>query len=240
MGVEALLRWQHPEFGLVSPGVFIPIAERIGVIVDMGDWALTTACRQMAEWHRNGLAGLGLSVNISGRQFAGDSLVDTVRDTLQATGLSPDCLELELTETLLMEDNEHSQQTIARLKALGVSIALDDFGVGYSSLSYLKQFALDTLKVDRAFTSEMLTSAESEAIVRATFDIARALKLRTVAEGVETRPQADFLAELGCDVLQGFYFAKPMPPEQLLSFVTAAPIHLLARPPVAAAAVTSM
>ena len=229
VGVEALLRWQHPEFGLVSPGVFIPIAERIGVIADMGDWALTTACRQMAEWHRDGLAGLALSVNISGRQFAGDTLVATVRDTLQATGLAPEFLELELTETLLMEDNEHSQQTIARLKALGVSIALDDFGVGYSSLSYLKQFALDTLKVDRAFTSEMLTSAQSEAIVRATFDIARALKLRTVAEGVETRPQADFLAELGCDVLQGFYFAKPMPPEQLLGFATAAPIHLLTR-----------
>ena len=236
VGVEALLRWQHPEFGLVSPGVFIPIAERIGVIADMGDWALTTACRQMAEWHRQGLAGLGLSVNISGRQFAGDSLVDTVRDTLKATGLAPEFLELELTETLLMEDNEHSQQTIARLKALGVSIALDDFGVGYSSLSYLKQFALDTLKVDRAFTSEMLTSAQSEAIVRATFDIARALKLRTVAEGVETRPQADFLAELGCDVLQGFYFAKPMPPEQLLSFATAAPIHLMSRAPAAAMA----
>ena len=240
VGVEALLRWQHPEFGLVSPGVFIPIAERIGVIVDMGDWVLTTACRQMAEWHRSGLAGMGLSVNISGRQFAGDSLVDTVRATLQATGLSPDCLELELTETLLMEDNEHSQQTIAKLKELGVSIALDDFGVGYSSLSYLKQFALDTLKVDRAFTSEMLTSSESEAIVRATFDIARALKLRTVAEGVETRPQANFLAELGCDLLQGFYFAKPMPPEELLGFAMAAPIHLLARPQVAALATTSM
>jgi diguanylate cyclase (GGDEF)-like protein/PAS domain S-box-containing protein len=238
VGVEALLRWQHPEFGLVSPGVFIPIAERIGVIADMGDWALTTACRQMAAWHRGGLAGLRLSVNISGRQFAGDTLVETVRDTLQATGLAPDCLELELTETLLMEDNEHSQQTIARLKALGVSIALDDFGVGYSSLSYLKQFALDTLKVDRAFTSEMLTSAESEAIVRATFDIARALKLCTVAEGVETRAQANFLAELGCDLLQGFYFAKPMPPEQLLSFATAAPIHLITRqaPPGIAAA----
>ena len=240
IGVEALLRWQHPEFGLVSPGVFIPIAERVGVIADMGDWALTTACRQMAEWHRGGLAGLALSVNISGRQFAGDSLVDTVRDTLEATGLAPEFLELELTETLLMEDNEHSQQTIARLKALGVSIALDDFGVGYSSLSYLKQFALDTLKVDRAFTSEMLTSAQSEAIVRATFDIARALKLRTVAEGVETRAQADFLAELGCDVLQGFYFARPMPPEQLLGFATAAPIHLLARHPAAAIATASL
>ena len=235
VGVEALLRWEHPVHGMVSPAVFIPIAERIGVIADMGDWVLTTACRQMAEWHRTGLDGLGLSVNISGRQFAGDSLVDTVREVLQATGLPPACLELELTETLLMEDNQHSQQTIARLKKLGVTIALDDFGVGYSSLSYLKQFTLDTLKVDRAFTSEMLTSAQSEAIVRATFDIARALNLRTVAEGVETRPQANFLAELGCDVLQGFYFAKPMPADKLLAFATAAPIHLLVRQPASAA-----
>ena len=235
VGVEALLRWEHPELGMVSPGVFIPIAERIGVIADMGDWVLETACRQMAEWHRSGLDGLALSVNISGRQFAGDSLVDSVRDVLRNTGLPPDCLELELTETLLMEDNEHSQATITRLKQLGVTIALDDFGVGYSSLSYLKQFTLDTLKVDRAFTSEMLTSAESEAIVRATFDIARALNLRTVAEGVETRPQASFLAELGCDVLQGFYFAKPMPAENLLAFATAAPIHLLGRPTASAA-----
>ena len=235
VGVEALLRWEHPELGMVSPGVFIPIAERIGVIADMGDWVLETACRQMADWHRAGLDGLALSVNISGRQFAGDSLVDTVRDVLRNTGLPPACLELELTETLLMEDNEHSQATIARLKQLGVTIALDDFGVGYSSLSYLKQFTLDTLKVDRAFTSEMLTSAESEAIVRATFDIARALNLRTVAEGVETRPQASFLAELGCDVLQGFYFAKPMPAENLLAFATAAPIHLLGRQTASAA-----
>jgi len=235
VGVEALLRWEHPELGMVSPGVFIPIAERIGVIADMGDWVLKTACSQMAQWHCTGLDGLVLSVNISGRQFAGDSLVDTVRDTLQATGLPPACLELELTETLLMEDNQHSQATIARLKKLGVTIALDDFGVGYSSLSYLKQFTLDTLKVDRAFTSEMLTSAESEAIVRATFDIARALDLRTVAEGIETWPQANFLAELGCDALQGFYFAKPMPAEDLLAFATAAPIHLLARQPASAA-----
>ena len=235
VGVEALLRWEHPELGMVPPGVFIPIAEHIGVIADMGDWVLTTACRQMAQWHRAGLDGLGLSVNISGRQFASDSLVDSVREVLRSTGLPPACLELELTETLLMEDNQHSQQTIARLKNLGVTIALDDFGVGYSSLSYLKQFTLDTLKIDRAFTSEMLTSAESEAIVRATFDIARALNLRTVAEGVETRPQANFLAELGCDVLQGFYFAKPMAADKLLAFAKAAPIHLLTRQPASAA-----
>jgi diguanylate cyclase (GGDEF)-like protein/PAS domain S-box-containing protein len=242
VAVEALLRWQHPEFGLVSPGVFIPVAERIGVIADMGDWALRTACAQMAEWHREGLDGLGLSVNISGRQFTCGTLVGTVRDALADSGLPASCLELELTETLLMENNHYSQETLAALKRLGVTIALDDFGVGYSSLSYLKQFTLDTLKVDRAFTSEMLGSSESEAIVRATFDISRALKLRTVAEGVETRAQANFLAELGCDVLQGYHFAKPMPADQVLGFVQSAPIHLFPRPaaPVVAVAAAAL
>jgi EAL domain-containing protein (putative c-di-GMP-specific phosphodiesterase class I) len=134
-----------------------------------------------------------------------------VRETLRVTGLPPECLELELTETLLMEDNAHSQETIGRLKQLDVTIALDDFGVGYSSLSYLKQFTLDTLKVDRAFTSEMLTSAESEAIVRATFDIARALNLRTVAEGVETAAQAAALLALGCQYAQGYLYSRPLP-----------------------------
>jgi diguanylate cyclase (GGDEF)-like protein/PAS domain S-box-containing protein len=230
VGVEALVRWQHPEFGLVPPGVFIPLAERTGVIGEIGDWVLFTACRQMAEWRAAGLHGMSVSVNISGRQFSGDTLVPTVARALQSTGLPPGCLELELTETLLMENTDHSQATIRELKQLGVSIALDDFGIGYSSLSYLQQFTLDTLKIDRAFTSEMLTSPQSEAIVRATFDIARALNFRTVAEGIETRAQAGFLAELGCDVFQGFYFAKPLPAQELLAFARSSPIHLFPRP----------
>ena len=230
VGVEALVRWQHPEFGLVPPGEFIPLAERTGIIGEIGDWVLFSACRQMAEWRAAGLHGMSVSVNISGRQFSGDTLVPTVARALQTTGLPPACLELELTETLLMENTEHSQATIRELKQLGISIALDDFGIGYSSLSYLQQFTLDTLKIDRAFTSEMLTSPQSEAIVRATFDIARALKFRTVAEGIETRSQAAFLAELGCDVFQGFYFAKPLPAQELLAFAKASPIHLFPRP----------
>ena len=229
VGVEALVRWQHPEFGLVSPAEFIPLAERTGIIGEIGDWVLFSACRQMAEWRAAGLNGMAVSVNISGRQFSGDTLVPTVARALQATGLPPACLELELTETLLMEDTDHSQATIRELKQLGVSIALDDFGIGYSSLSYLQQFTLDTLKIDRAFTSEMLTSPQSEAIVRATFDIARALKFRTVAEGIETRAQAAFLAELGCDVFQGYYFAKPLPAQELLAFARSSPIHLFPR-----------
>ena len=230
VGAEALVRWQHPEFGLVPPGVFIPLAERTGVIGEIGDWVLFAACRQMAEWRATGLHGMSMSVNISGRQFSGDALAATVARALQETGLPPAFLELELTETLLMENTDHSQATIRELKELGVSIALDDFGIGYSSLSYLQQFTLDTLKIDRAFTSEMLTSKQSEAIVRATFDIARALNFRTVAEGIETRPQATFLAELGCDVFQGFHFAKPMPAREFLAFAKSSPLHLFPRP----------
>lgn len=229
VGVEALVRWQHPEFGLVPPGTFIPLAERTGVIGEIGDWVLFEACRQMVAWHGQGLQGMSVSVNVSGRQFSGDALAAKVAQALQSTGLPPDCLELELTETILMESTDQSQSTIAELKRLGVSIALDDFGIGYSSLSYLQQFTLDTLKVDRAFTSGMLTSQQSEAIVRATFDIAKAMKFRTVAEGIETRSQAAFLAELGCDVFQGFYFAKPMPGPELLEFAKSAPIHLFPR-----------
>lgn len=230
VGMEALVRWQHPEFGLVPPGVFIPLAERTGVIGEIGDWVLFTACRQMAQWRSQGLQAMSVSVNISGRQFSGDTLVPTVARALQSAGLPPECLELELTETLLMENTEHSQTTIRELKRLGVSIALDDFGIGYSSLSYLQQFTLDTLKIDRAFTSEMLTSPQSEAIVRATFQIAKALNFRTVAEGIETRPQAAFLAELGCDIFQGFYFAKPIPADEFLAFALSAPLHLFRRP----------
>jgi len=229
VGAEALVRWQHPEFGLVPPSEFIPLAERTGVISEIGDWVLITACRQMAEWRAAGLHGMSVSVNISGRQFSGDTLVTGVERALQTTGLPPECLELELTETLLMENTDHSQATIRQLKQLGVSIALDDFGIGYSSLSYLKQFTLDTLKIDRAFTSELLTSPQSEAIVRATFDIARALNFRTVAEGIECRAQATFLAELGCDVFQGFHFAKPMPAREFLAFANSSPIHLFPR-----------
>ena len=232
-GFEALARWSDDTGVNIPPPVFIGIAEETGMITELFENLLSQACRDALGWH----AHIVLSFNISPVQMEDRLLASRILKVLAASGLPASCLELELTETLLMEDTRHSQETIAALKALGVTIALDDFGVGYSSLSYLKQFTLDTLKVDRAFTSEMLTSAESEAIVRATFDIARALRLRTVAEGVETRPQAAFLAELGCDVLQGFYFAKPMPSEQLLAFAKAAPIHLISRPSVAPAAV---
>jgi len=229
-GAEALIRWRHPERGLVSPGEFIPIAEETGLIGPIGDWVLRTACRQMKDWYAKGLPRIGVSVNVSSRQFRQESLAGTVKAALAETGFDPELLELELTESLLMDEVERSKAIIAELKALGISIALDDFGTGYSSLSYLKGFQLDTLKIDRAFTSELMTSETNASIVRATIGLAKGLHLRTVAEGVETRAQADFLARHGCDVLQGFLFARPMEPDAFLSFATASHTYLLSRP----------
>ncbi len=228
-GVEALLRWQHPEQGLVAPAKFIPIAEETGLIGAIGEWVLRTACTQMDAWYRQGLPRIAVSVNVSSRQFREDNLVSTIKSVLDRTRFDPQLLELELTESLLMDDVEHSRAILSELHALGVSIALDDFGTGYSSLSYLKGFKLDTLKIDQTFTAELMTSEANASIVRATIGLAKGLHLRTVAEGVETRAQADFLVKQGCDVLQGFLFARPMEPHAFLSFAMASHTYLLSR-----------
>jgi diguanylate cyclase (GGDEF)-like protein len=228
-GVEALIRWQHPEYGLVPPGQFIPIAEETGLIDAIGAWVLRTACTQMNSWYGRGLARIPVSVNLSSRQFRQDDLVTRVKAVLDDTGFDPQMLELELTESLLMDDIQQSKATLAKLKSLGVTIALDDFGTGYSSLSYLKGFQLDTLKIDRSFIGELMTSDANDSIVRATIGLAKGLRLKTVAEGVETREQANFLVKQGCDVLQGFLFARPMEPQAFLSFALASHTYLLPR-----------
>ncbi len=225
-GVEALLRWQHPEYGLVPPGEFIPIAEQTGLIAAIGEWVLRTACTQMNDWYSRGLPRIAISVNLSSRQFRQESLASTIKKVLTDTGFDPQKLELELTESLLMDDIPRSKAILAQLKALGVTIALDDFGTGYSSLSYLKGFQLDTLKIDRTFIAELTTSEANASIVRATIGLAKGLRLRTVAEGVETREQATFLVNQGCDVLQGFLFARPMEPDAFLSFANASHTYL--------------
>jgi diguanylate cyclase (GGDEF)-like protein/PAS domain S-box-containing protein len=228
-GVEALLRWQHPDYGLVPPGQFIPIAEETGLIDSIGEWVLRNACMQMDRWYQRGLPRISVSVNLSGRQFRQDSLATTIKAVLADTGFEPQKLELELTESDLMDDVARSKAILSELKALGVSIALDDFGTGYSSLSYLKGFKLDSLKIDRTFTSELMTSEANASIVRATITLAKSLHLRTVAEGVETRDQANFLVKHGCDVLQGFLFARPMEPTTFLCFAMASHTYLLSR-----------
>jgi diguanylate cyclase (GGDEF)-like protein len=229
VGVEALIRWQHPEYGLVSPGQFIPIAEEAGLIDAIGEWVLRTACTQMNSWYRSGLPRIPVSVNLSSRQFRQDTLAKTIKAVLDDTGFDSQYLELELTESLLMDDTTRSKAILGELKALGVSIALDDFGTGYSSLSYLKGFHLDTLKIDRTFTAELTTSEATASIVKATIGLAKGLRLKTIAEGVETRAQANFLVKQGCDVLQGFLFARPMEPDAFLSFAQASHTYLLSR-----------
>ena len=228
-GVEALVRWRHPDHGLVSPGQFIPIAEETGLIDAIGEWVVRTACTQMNAWYGSGLPRIPVSVNLSSRQFRQDALAKTISGVLAETEFSPQSLELELTESLLMDDSGRSKAILAELKALGVSIALDDFGTGYSSLSYLKGFQLDTLKIDRTFIAELTTSEATASIVRATIGLAKGLRLKTVAEGVETRAQANFLVKQGCDVLQGFLFARPMEPDAFLSFAQASHTYLLSR-----------
>ena len=232
-GVEALIRWQHPEQGLVLPGQFIPIAEETGLIAAIGEWVLNAACMQMRSWYRRGLPKIPVAVNLSSRQFRQQPLVGTIRAALERSGLEPELLEVELTESLLMDDVTRSKSVLAEVKALGVSIALDDFGTGYSSLSYLKGFQLDTLKIDRTFTAELPSSEVNASIVRATIGLAKGLRLRTIAEGVETRGQADFLAQQGCDLLQGYLFARPMAPDAFLTFALASPTHLINRPELA-------
>ena len=229
VGAEALIRWQHPEHGLVSPGQFIPIAEETGLIDAIGEWVLRTACTQMNLWYGGGLPRIPVSVNLSSRQFRQDTLAKTIKKILDDTAFDPQYLELELTESLLMDDTGRSKTILAELKGLGVSIALDDFGTGYSSLSYLKGFHLDTLKIDRTFISELTTSEATASIVRATIGLAKGLRLKTVGEGVETRAQANFLVKQGCDVLQGFLFARPMEPDAFLSFAQASHTYLLSR-----------
>jgi diguanylate cyclase (GGDEF)-like protein/PAS domain S-box-containing protein len=229
-GVETLLRWHHPEYGMVPPAQFIPMAEETGLIGAIGEWVLRTACTQMNAWYARGLPRIALSVNLSSRQFRQENVAGTIRKVLEDIGFAPENLELELTESLLMEDLASSKATLGELKSLGVAIALDDFGTGYSSLSYLKGFQLDTLKIDRTFIADLMTSLANASIVRATIGLAKGLHLRTVAEGVETRAQADFLVKHGCDVLQGFLFARPMEPAAFMSFAQASHTYLLSRP----------
>ncbi len=222
VGVEALVRWQHPERGLLAPGEFVPLAEERNLIVPLGRWVLATACRQVKHWERAGLGMHPLAVNLSSRQFQQTDLLRQVHDTLYATHLDPGLLELEITESVLMERPDETADLLERLRAMGVRIAIDDFGTGYSSLAYLKRFAVDTLKIDRSFVSDLPGDRGDVSIVDSIIALATARGINVVAEGVETPAQRDFLRARGCRQAQGFLFSRPLPNAEMEAVLHAA------------------
>ena len=220
VGVEALVRWQHPQRGLLPPSQFIGIAEESGKIAEMGVWTLGEACRQMAAWKARGVRIGCMSVNVSALEFRDQRLIDSVQGALGSSGLAPQELEIEITESVLMAETDTSQRIIERLREIGVGIAIDDFGTGYSSLAYLKRLRPNQLKIDQSFVSDASTDNDSRAIIKGVVGLANALGLNVVAEGVETEEQRHFLRESGCHTLQGYFIARPMPVAQLEDWIT--------------------
>jgi predicted signal transduction protein with EAL and GGDEF domain len=215
VGVEALVRWQHPERGLVLPETFIPVAEESRLIVPLGKWVLSTACWHMAEWRETGVDGVRMAVNLSARQFQQQDLAKMVASAVENFWLPPDCLELEITESAAMQNVEWTKEVLHALRAVNVRISIDDFGTGQSSLSYLRHFPISTMKIDRSFVRDIGVDVDDEAIVRAVIALAHVLKLNVVAEGVETEAQLAFLREAGCDEAQGALFSSATPAEDL-------------------------
>ncbi|MEN8184638.1 MAG: bifunctional diguanylate cyclase/phosphodiesterase, partial [Myxococcota bacterium] len=219
-GMEALARWQHPDLGVVSPKEFIPVAEETGLIVSIGQWILENACAQNRAWQRAGYERLLLSVNVSSRQFAQADLHEVIARALHSSGLDPKDLELEITESTMLQDSEETSLALRDLKAMGVRVALDDFGTGYSSLSYLTRFSLDTLKLDRSIVRDVDSDPAAAGITTAVIAMARSLGLRVVAEGVDTEEQSKFLREKRCDEIQGFLFSGPVTANEFVRFLT--------------------
>lgn len=214
-GYEALLRWNHPEDGLIAPATFIPIAEESGLIMPIGEWVMREACQQLKRWRDQGNGVKSVAVNLSARQFFDSNLPARVRTALDDAGLDASQLELEITESILMANTDETMGLFAELKGLGVKLSIDDFGTGFSSLSYLKRFQVDNLKIDRSFVRDIGADADDTAIVRAIVGLAQSLQLKVIAEGVETREQLEYLAACGCREAQGYYFAAPLPVEKL-------------------------
>lgn len=218
-GVEALIRWISPQFGFVPPGEFIAIAEDTGLIVPIGRWVAQTACVQNRAWQKSGLPQLRIAINISARQMADKGLVEFVSDTVRKTGLTVESLELEITESAVMSNQGHAEKVLAELKQLGFHLTMDDFGTGYSSLAYLKRFPFDSVKIDQSFVRGIPESKDDGAIVEAIIAMAHSLQLKVVAEGVETKAQADFLRKLGCDQAQGYHYSKPIPSSDIVKLL---------------------
>jgi diguanylate cyclase (GGDEF)-like protein len=220
-GAEALLRWRHPRRGVISPGIFIPLAEETGLIVAIGKWVLQTACMQNMAWRKLGLPPMRMAVNLSPRQFNDETLIEDVERALAASGMPADSLELEITESMVIQNVDRALHMLTAIRQLGARIAIDDFGTGYSSMSLLKKMPIDTIKIDQTFVNDIMTDASDRAIVVAIIALAKALDLRIVAEGVETLEQEDFLRKHGCDAIQGFLFSSPVPGDAFADFLAA-------------------
>jgi EAL domain-containing protein (putative c-di-GMP-specific phosphodiesterase class I) len=214
-GYEALIRWQHPVRGLVPPAEFIELAERNGLINEIGHWVLCTICEQMRDWAARGFEMPRVAINLSARQLANPSLVEDFREVITDAGIPPDRIEFEITESAIMDRPDEMIGMLRDLKAMGTRLAVDDFGTGYSSLSYLKRFPLDYIKIDRAFISDVMTNRIDADIVRTIIALAQALEVEVIAEGVETTMQRQFLKEMQCHYLQGFLLSKPVPAEDI-------------------------
>jgi EAL domain-containing protein (putative c-di-GMP-specific phosphodiesterase class I) len=212
-GTEALLRWKHPIRGLVPPKEFIPLAEETGLIVPIGEWVLATACAQTKVWQDEGHANISVAVNLSARQFGDPMLLPKLTRIIRDSGLHPSMLELEITESMVMSHGESAVAVLESLKSIGVQIALDDFGTGYSSLAYLKRFPIDTLKIDRSFIQDIPADSDDKKITRAIIAMAHSMRLKVVAEGVETAEQLSFLRTQRCDAVQGYILYRPLAAE---------------------------
>ena len=219
IGMEALVRWEQPEMGLVPPLEFIPVAEETGLICPLGEWILRTACQQTVEWIDAGFDSLKISVNLSARQFSNTDFVDKVTAILAETRLPPSLLEIEITESMVMENVDNTIAILNKFKSEGIRISIDDFGTGYSSLSYLKKFPIHTLKIDKSFVRDLTVDSDDAAIIKAIVSLAHNLGLSIIAEGAETSEQVKFLKKRKCESVQGYFFSRPLPPEEFLDFI---------------------
>jgi len=226
-GLEALLRWQHPELGLVPPDKFIRIAENSGLILPIGEWVLRTACSQTRKWQDEGLPAVTVAVNVSAVQFRHEGFCGLVRKVLEETGLPPQYLELELTETLLLANTELMLPVVQELKDMGVMVAIDDFGTGYSNFSYLKRLQISKLKIDRSLIRDIAVNPDDAAITAAIISMAKSLRLKVIAEGVEDEAQMSFLRAHQCDEIQGYYFSKPLTVDKVADKLRGKAVHAL-------------
>jgi len=222
-GVEALLRWTHPDLGAIPPAQFIPLAEETGMIVQIGRWVLNEACTQAMDWQRRGLRPVSMAVNLSPRQFADERLLRDIDEALAASGLPAVLLQLEVTESMVMRNVSRAAKMLEAIHSRGIRLAIDDFGTGYSSMSLMKHFPIDTIKIDRSFVRDLPRDSEDRAITQAIISMGKALGMTVVAEGVETIEQQAFLREHVCDEIQGFLFSRPVPPERLANLLRSPP-----------------